>query len=157
MLAFQSVHPGAARLGSRRPRTTPVPSAQTRPIEIRARPRPLNSASKKRPQAWFAGRHGSSNPARVPQRLSAACDGAVAPPSESVHGVFSPPLLSSGHRTYGIGEGSGGIPAWCYEQRYLRGGLHEADKTAGLKHARAALEAGADHATTLATAGFVIG
>jgi hypothetical protein len=29
--------------------------------------------------------------------------------SESVHGVFSPPLLSSGHRTYGIGEGSGGI------------------------------------------------
>jgi TolB-like protein/class 3 adenylate cyclase/Flp pilus assembly protein TadD len=47
--------------------------------------------------------------------------------------------------------------AWCYEQRYLRGGLHEADKTAGLKHARAALEAGADDATTLATAGFVIG
>jgi adenylate cyclase len=47
--------------------------------------------------------------------------------------------------------------AWCYEQRYLRGGLHEADKSAGLKHARAALEAGADDATTLATAGFVIG
>jgi adenylate cyclase len=47
--------------------------------------------------------------------------------------------------------------AWCYEQRYLRGGLHEADKTAGLAHARAALEAGADDATTLATAGFVIG
>jgi adenylate cyclase len=47
--------------------------------------------------------------------------------------------------------------AWCYEQRYLRGGLHEADKTAGLRHARAALEAGADDATTLATAGFVIG
>jgi tetratricopeptide (TPR) repeat protein len=47
--------------------------------------------------------------------------------------------------------------AWCYEQRYLRGGLHEADKTAGLTHARAALEAVADDATTLATAGFVIG
>jgi adenylate cyclase len=47
--------------------------------------------------------------------------------------------------------------AWCYEQRYLRGGLHEADKTDGLRHARAALEAGADDATTLATAGFVIG
>jgi len=47
--------------------------------------------------------------------------------------------------------------AWCHEQRYLRGGLHEADKTAGLMHARAALEAGADDATTLATAGFVIG
>jgi TolB-like protein/Tfp pilus assembly protein PilF len=47
--------------------------------------------------------------------------------------------------------------AWCYEQRYLRGGLHEADKTAGLKHARAALEAGDDDPTTFATAGFVIG
>ena len=47
--------------------------------------------------------------------------------------------------------------AWCYEQRYLRGGLHDDDRTAGLTHARAALEAGADDATTLATAGFVIG
>jgi tetratricopeptide (TPR) repeat protein len=35
--------------------------------------------------------------------------------------------------------------------------LHEADKKAGLAHARAALENGADDATTLATAGFVIG
>ena len=47
--------------------------------------------------------------------------------------------------------------AWCYEQRYLRGGLDPADKTAALAHARAALEAGADDAATLATAGFVIG
>jgi TolB-like protein len=47
--------------------------------------------------------------------------------------------------------------AWCYEMRYLRGGLREADKTAALSHARAAIEAGADDATTLATAGFVIG
>src|SRR5499427_7295849 len=47
--------------------------------------------------------------------------------------------------------------AWCYEQRYLRGGLDPADKTAALAHARAALEAGADDAGTLATAGFVIG
>jgi TolB-like protein/class 3 adenylate cyclase len=47
--------------------------------------------------------------------------------------------------------------AWCYEQRYLRGGLDLADKTAALAHARAALEAGADDAGTLATAGFVIG
>src|SRR5258708_1755752 len=46
--------------------------------------------------------------------------------------------------------------AWCYEQRYLRGGLHEADQTAGLLHARAALESGADDATTLATAGFLL-
>jgi adenylate cyclase len=47
--------------------------------------------------------------------------------------------------------------AWCHEQRYLRGGLRPADKTAALDHARAAIEAGADDATTLATAGFVIG
>ena len=46
---------------------------------------------------------------------------------------------------------------WCYEQRYLRGGMHEADKIAGLSHARAALGTGADDPTTLATAGFVIG
>ena len=49
------------------------------------------------------------------------------------------------------------LAAWCYEQRYLRGGMHEADKTTGLKHARAAIAAGADDPTTLATAGFVIG
>jgi TolB-like protein/class 3 adenylate cyclase len=47
--------------------------------------------------------------------------------------------------------------AWCYEQRYLRGGLDPADKAAALDNARAALEAGADDAATLATAGFVIG
>jgi adenylate cyclase len=48
------------------------------------------------------------------------------------------------------------LAAWCYEQRYLRGGMHEADKIAGLKHARTALATGADDPTTLATAGFVI-
>lgn len=47
--------------------------------------------------------------------------------------------------------------AWCYEQRYMRGGLREEDKIAGLHHARAAIEAGADDAATLATAGFCIG
>jgi adenylate cyclase len=49
------------------------------------------------------------------------------------------------------------LAAWCYEQRYLRGGMYEADRIAGLGHARAALGAGADDPTTLATAGFVIG
>ena len=49
------------------------------------------------------------------------------------------------------------LAAWCYEQRYLRAGMHEADKVDALAHARAALAAGADDATTLATAGFVIG
>ena len=47
--------------------------------------------------------------------------------------------------------------AWCHEVRYLRGGLHPSDKAAALAHAHAAIEAGADDAQTLATAGFVIG
>lgn len=47
--------------------------------------------------------------------------------------------------------------AFSYENRYMRGGLGAADKAAALHHARAAIEAGADDALTLATAGFVIG
>ena len=47
--------------------------------------------------------------------------------------------------------------AWCHEIRYLRGGLHPSDKAAALAHAHAAIEAVADDAQTLATAGFVIG
>jgi serine/threonine protein kinase/Flp pilus assembly protein TadD len=47
--------------------------------------------------------------------------------------------------------------AWCYEVRYMRGGLHAEDQAAALAHARAAIETGADDAMTLATAGFVIG
>jgi adenylate cyclase len=47
--------------------------------------------------------------------------------------------------------------ACCYEMRYLRGGLQEADKNAALAHARRAIELGADDAVSLATAGFVIG
>ena len=39
----------------------------------------------------------------------------------------------------------------------MRGGLHAGDKAAALAHAYAAIEAGADDAITLATAGFVIG
>jgi adenylate cyclase len=46
--------------------------------------------------------------------------------------------------------------AWCHEQRYLRGGLHDDAKQAGLHHARAALALGGDDAAALATAGFVI-
>ena len=46
--------------------------------------------------------------------------------------------------------------AWCHEQRYLRGGLHEEAKWAALEHARAAIAAGADDAGALATAAFVI-
>jgi adenylate cyclase len=47
--------------------------------------------------------------------------------------------------------------AWCHEMRYLRGGMHEADKTAALAHARTAIEVGADDPATLAQAGFAIG
>jgi len=50
-----------------------------------------------------------------------------------------------------------GIAAWCYEIRYLRGGMHEDDKKAALEHARTAIELGADDAATLANAGFAIG
>ncbi|MGC2414999.1 MAG: adenylate/guanylate cyclase domain-containing protein [Stellaceae bacterium] len=49
------------------------------------------------------------------------------------------------------------LAAWCYEQRYQRGGVRDEDKVAGLYHARAAIESGADDALTLATAGFSIG
>jgi len=47
--------------------------------------------------------------------------------------------------------------AFAHENRYMRGGLNKADKEAALHYARAAIEAGADDAATLATAGFVIG
>ena len=47
--------------------------------------------------------------------------------------------------------------AWCHEQRYLRGGLREEVRAAGLRHARAAIAAGGDDAPALAIAGFVIG
>ena len=48
------------------------------------------------------------------------------------------------------------IIAWCHEQRYLRGGLHEETRTAALHHARQAIAIGGNDAATLATAGFVI-
>ena len=47
--------------------------------------------------------------------------------------------------------------AYAHENRYMRGGLNKADKEAALHYARAAIEAGADDAATLATAGFIIG
>src|SRR5215472_1666149 len=47
--------------------------------------------------------------------------------------------------------------AFAHENRYMRGGLNQADKEAALHYARAAIEAGADDAATLATAGFIIG
>ena len=47
--------------------------------------------------------------------------------------------------------------AWSHEQRYLRGGLIEQEKTLALRHARLAIAAGGDDATALAIAGLVIG
>jgi adenylate cyclase len=46
--------------------------------------------------------------------------------------------------------------AWCYEIRYQRGGLHETDKAAALRHAELAIELGADDANSLGMAGFAI-
>jgi adenylate cyclase len=46
--------------------------------------------------------------------------------------------------------------AWCHEQRYLRGGLHEDAGQAALHHARTAIAVGGDDAAALATAAFVI-
>jgi adenylate cyclase len=37
--------------------------------------------------------------------------------------------------------------ALCHEQRYMRGGLQEADKAAAVEHARAAIEAGVSNGT----------
>jgi adenylate cyclase len=47
--------------------------------------------------------------------------------------------------------------AWCYEMRYMRGGMQAADRNAALDHARTAIDLGPDDAASLATAGFVIG
>jgi adenylate cyclase len=49
------------------------------------------------------------------------------------------------------------IIAWCQEQRYLRGGLHEQARTIALRHARLAITMGGDDPTALAIAGLVIG
>jgi TolB-like protein/class 3 adenylate cyclase/Tfp pilus assembly protein PilF len=46
--------------------------------------------------------------------------------------------------------------AWCHEIFFARGGLEEADKAAGIEHARAAIASGADDATALAIAAFAI-
>lgn len=46
--------------------------------------------------------------------------------------------------------------AWCYHFRFSRGGLRQEDREASTYHARAALAAGSDDATTLAIAGVVI-
>jgi adenylate cyclase len=49
-----------------------------------------------------------------------------------------------------------GIAAWCHQNRFLRGGLDEADRVAALRHARAAIAAGSEDATALSLGGFVL-
>ena len=46
--------------------------------------------------------------------------------------------------------------ARCFHVRFSRGGLHEADRLASIRHAHAAIAGGGDDAATLAIAGFVI-
>jgi len=48
------------------------------------------------------------------------------------------------------------IIAWCHEQRYVRGGLHDEARQAAVRHARKAIAVGGDDATALATAGFTV-
>ena len=45
----------------------------------------------------------------------------------------------------------------CYQMSFIQGGNHEADKIAGLEHARAAITGSGDDASALATAALVIG
>ena len=47
--------------------------------------------------------------------------------------------------------------ALCYQMIFVQGGHREEDKTAGLKHARAAIAGAGDDATALATAAMVMG
>ena len=47
--------------------------------------------------------------------------------------------------------------AWCRQIIFIQGGLDEADKIAGLRHARAAIAGGGDDPTALAVAGMVMG
>jgi len=46
--------------------------------------------------------------------------------------------------------------AWCHEQYFMRAGYDEAEKTAGLRHAHAAIASGTDDTTALAVAALVI-
>ncbi len=46
--------------------------------------------------------------------------------------------------------------AWCYHIKFGRGGVHEEDRQAAIRHAHAAVSGGIDDATTLAIAAFVI-
>src|SRR5260370_12963435 len=46
--------------------------------------------------------------------------------------------------------------AECYHTLFLRGGLHEENRTASIRHAEAAIAHGQDVAPALAFAGFVI-
>jgi adenylate cyclase len=45
--------------------------------------------------------------------------------------------------------------AWCYEQRFFRGGFHPDDRTAALEHARLALKFGIDDTQALSIAAFI--
>jgi adenylate cyclase len=46
--------------------------------------------------------------------------------------------------------------SWCLHVRFARGGLHQEDRIAAIRHAHAAIAHGNDDATALATAAFVI-
>jgi adenylate cyclase len=53
--------------------------------------------------------------------------------------------------------GAHALIAWCNEICYIRGERKEADRIAGLRHARLAIASGTDDATALAVAAFALG
>jgi adenylate cyclase len=67
------------------------------------------------------------------------------------------PLLEEAVRLEPDYAAAHALIAFCHENRYMRGGLHEDEKHAALRHARIAIATGADDSTALATAAFVIG
>jgi adenylate cyclase len=54
---------------------------------------------------------------------------------------------------YGLAHG---LLSWCFHVRFNRGGAREADRVAAIRHAHEAIAHGADDATALAVAAFVI-
>jgi TolB-like protein/Tfp pilus assembly protein PilF len=54
---------------------------------------------------------------------------------------------------YGVAHA---LLAWCYHVRFSRGGQHEEDRLASIRHAQAAVAQASDDALTLAIAAFVI-
>lgn len=78
----------------------------------------------------------------------------VAMPDEAAKAV---PLLEQALELEADYAGAHGLLAWCQQFLFVRGGFKEANRTAAIRHARAAVTQGRDDATALALGAFVIG